>query len=993
MDMARLLLLFLIPTFPASAATFTVTNTSTVGEGSLPQAITDANEHAGLDTILFNIPGTSPLSIAAGRLPAITDSLVLDGTSQPGYTGVPLIALDGGSSRTTTAVLEITAGHCTIRGLSINHLGNPGAAILISGPGGNTIQGCFVGPDLTGTNAPVLAGSGIVITNSSGNLIGGTKRSERNLISGVNRFGVMIVGELASSNVVQGSYIGLDWAGTNSLRNFLAGVMISNAPNNTIGGLASGAGNVLSGNGSQVQIVGAGATNNYVQGNWIGLDANGAALSSLSGAGDGVRIENAAGNVIGGDLPAARNIISGNNTGINIRGTNAIGNLIQGNFIGTDPGGTNAVPNSIGIYIGSGAQGTIVGGNRVAARNIVSGNKSDGVAISDSSNNVIQGNFVGTDVTGTRALGNARTNSFNSGININAVLGFARSNLVGGPGPGEGNVISGNNYAGLTILGSNTQGNRVQGNLIGLDRSGVGLLGNLNDGILLLGAAGNLIGGTNASEGNVISANGYGGIELSGTFGSFGAPSSNNVIVGNLIGLEAPTERREARSKAAARQGGQPGNDADEDDRNREPFSNLRFGIRVTFGDANYFGQPDSSLGNTIATFEAPAVEVVTGSGNAVYGGIFQPCGRSAFINLVQGANGMLVKPAIKLNVADYVSGSVRIQGTSPNLKGGNGYFQFYGKDMFSMVRERRWSYLGGVLAGTDPAGNPSFDLTLPYSPQVFVTYTDLNGNTSPESDFLWVIPTQSKDPLRIDWGLGNHGYMPRISSPVATYLQGKSQLQDAWVNYGYQTDWRIQTSWGLNGFYRAGVGLAVGSISGSIKDPAGNPATSYSVGLALGEPETSAPAGTFSLHLVPLGQTELAVSKRVQVPDPETKQTNAVILSVPIVLTLTDQAEIELKADEDVLTALPCDCSAWCGIVSAVVNGLQTVAAAGGKLGFCLEEPEVTITGPGGVEVRFPAVPIPRRKRETFSPAASGTWTITTTVCGQTKSCSVTVP
>jgi len=128
------------------AATLIVTNTSASGPGSLQQAILDANATNGLDTIVFQIPGAGVHTITpTNALPSISDSVVIDGTTQPGFAGTPLIELSGASAGATTDGLRLSAGNSTIRGLAINRFG--GAGIHVQLPGGtNFIQGISSAP-------------------------------------------------------------------------------------------------------------------------------------------------------------------------------------------------------------------------------------------------------------------------------------------------------------------------------------------------------------------------------------------------------------------------------------------------------------------------------------------------------------------------------------------------------------------------------------------------------------------------------------------------------------------------------------------------------------------------------------------------------------------------------------------------------------------------------------------------------------------------------
>ena len=99
-------------------------------------------------------------------------------------------------------------------------------------------------------------------------------------------------------------------------------------------------------------------------------------------------------------------MISGNtNDGVAFIGTGATGNVVAGNYIGTDVTGHAALGNGIdGVLIDAGASDNTIGGTTAAARNIISGNAYAGVEIHDANDNVVEGDFIGTDVTGTVAL-------------------------------------------------------------------------------------------------------------------------------------------------------------------------------------------------------------------------------------------------------------------------------------------------------------------------------------------------------------------------------------------------------------------------------------------------------------------------------------------------------------------------------------------------------------------------------------------------------------
>src|SRR5213083_2452353 len=125
----------LLLAFSAAANTYTVTNTSDSGAGSLRQAILDADAHAGLDSIAFAV-GSGPIKIVtASQLPVITDPVVLDGTTQPGFSGKPIVEIDNNALYITGGALRITGGGSTVRGLVFNRFGYEG--IHIDGGGNN----------------------------------------------------------------------------------------------------------------------------------------------------------------------------------------------------------------------------------------------------------------------------------------------------------------------------------------------------------------------------------------------------------------------------------------------------------------------------------------------------------------------------------------------------------------------------------------------------------------------------------------------------------------------------------------------------------------------------------------------------------------------------------------------------------------------------------------------------------------------------------------
>ena len=387
---------------------------------SLREALSLANAHPRTDTIGFNIPGAGPHSIQPNSaLPTITTPVVVDGYTQRGAspnTNGPEL----GSNAVLKIELDGTNAGGTASGLWVTAGGSTlrglvinrfsSSGIRLEPNGGNLIEGNFIGTDVTGTADLGNLGHGMLVERSPDNTIGGTVPQARNVISGNEAFGIFI-GFFSTENFVQGNFIGTDVTGTVDLGNTQVGLNTSSS-NTTIGGTAAGARNVVSGNGAH------------------GIQ--------LSGVGSGVT-----------------------------------GTVVQGNFIGTDVTGTLALGNAFSGVAIFGNANTTIGGATSGTGNVLSGN-SDGILISGAQETLVQGNFIGTDVTGTLDLGNRE-----SGVYITN----ATDNTIGGTTAGGSNVIS-HHFTGVLILSSSSTGNLVQGNSIfantglGIDLDPPGLTAN-----------------------------------------------------------------------------------------------------------------------------------------------------------------------------------------------------------------------------------------------------------------------------------------------------------------------------------------------------------------------------------------------------------------------------------------------------------------------------------------------------------------------------------
>lgn len=470
---------------PLFAATFTVTSTSDPGSGSctlsscsLRDAISAANSNPGSDTIAFTISGSGVQTIRPNSaLPTVTDAVILDGTTQTPSSSTPTIELRGDLA--SSDGLRISASNCTVKGFIINRFG--GSGILISGAGNNTIASNWIGVDSTGLSAAGNALYGIELSNSANNLIGGSSASARNVISGNGSYGIYVGDTASSANQIKGNYIGTDYQGALAIGN-TGGISLKSS-NNIIGGSSSGEGNVITGLGlfGLYQINLTESDSNTILGNYIGTNAAGNASLSQDDEGIymgvGIYIQDGKNNTIG--APGAGNLISGNGTGIELRGgfTDGLttsGNVIQSNYIGPNAAGDAAIPNYNGIVVFAAilnpvSSNTIGGVNSDTTMygNLISGNGTGqgtgrgiqmiGPLVYD---NTIQGNFIGTTADGTTALGNTGP----------GILLSVTNNQIGGAG--AGNVIAHNGETAVTIL-DGTQNRISQNRMFG--NAGLGI--------------------------------------------------------------------------------------------------------------------------------------------------------------------------------------------------------------------------------------------------------------------------------------------------------------------------------------------------------------------------------------------------------------------------------------------------------------------------------------------------------------------------------------
>ena len=343
------------------------------GKISLREAITAANNtpngpgpdgKGANDCIYFNItpdaanPTDSHTITVASGLPNLTDSVTIDGTTDPHFAGTPIIELDGENAGSTAMGINIRSPYNIIRGLVINRFSRYGIWIINSH---NTVVGCYIGTDVTGTIAQPNGWTYETVTNVlccgiyvSGDYttIGGSTAADGNVISG-NMYAGIVVN--SSNNTITGNYVGVDATGNVAMGNTQEGIIIySTYTGNTIGGTTTGAGNVISGNGTYgIDLAG---SNTIVEGNYIGLNATG--VNAIGNGSHGIYLESTAlNNTIGGTADGAGNIIAYNSgDGVHVAdattdATTGITSTAVGNAILSNQIYSNAGP---GIDLGAG---------------------------------------------------------------------------------------------------------------------------------------------------------------------------------------------------------------------------------------------------------------------------------------------------------------------------------------------------------------------------------------------------------------------------------------------------------------------------------------------------------------------------------------------------------------------------------------------------------------------------------------------------------------
>lgn len=318
-----------------------------------------------------------------------------------------------------------------------------------------------------------------------------------------------------------GCFIGMDVAGTTAVQNSGYGVHVFAGNGARIGGAKPGSActgdcNLISGAADQKAnvLLDQQTTGVLVRGNFIGPDVTGTAIiphessRGIIDKGGFNRIGGQVGTTPGGACTGDCNLISGHytagggSTAVHIDQV-ATGSVIQGNFIGTDVTGNNILRNAYGIQ--TDAMGTTIGGTTPGARNVMSGNFESAIRIGGLST-VVQGNYIGTNSAGTATFPS------NGGITVAQADGA----IIGGTESGAGNLISGITIdCAVNVRGSTNA--RIRGNVIGTAADGVTPLQNTFDGVCISNmSSNNTVGGQIAGAGNVIANNRLNGVRVDG---------------------------------------------------------------------------------------------------------------------------------------------------------------------------------------------------------------------------------------------------------------------------------------------------------------------------------------------------------------------------------------------------------------------------------------------------------------------------------------------
>jgi parallel beta-helix repeat protein len=381
---------------------------------------------------------------------------------------------------------------------------------------GSELPGLWDPAILDATTQPGYAGRPLVQIDgaSAGAGITGLKVWGQSTVKGlsITNFGGSAIDVfsrgLGGSNTFQANWIGLDLAG-NAAGNNAQGIGVWGVANNLIGGPNAADRNVISASRGALGVLlqGAGATNNTIQNNYIGTDPTG--TQARGNAWNGIGIQDAPRNSV------LNNVLSANrHDGIIIINPSATNNVVKGNIVGLGVNGAPLPNGDYGIELNIAANNNQIGGPLPSDRNFFSSNVTAGVVLQDVTGNVVENNYIGTDLTGTQA----RPNGFQGVAVVNAHGNTYRNNLV-----------SGNAREGFGIFPGNN--NTITGNVVGFSSTGAPLTNGTWGIALYDSSTGNVVTGNhvaNHPSGNI------GGNPNNTTTGNVNTPPASTTVPGSF---------------------------------------------------------------------------------------------------------------------------------------------------------------------------------------------------------------------------------------------------------------------------------------------------------------------------------------------------------------------------------------------------------------------------------------------------------------------------
>lgn len=673
----------------AKADTYTVTSTNASDPAGFLQALTNANNHPGPDTIAFNIPGPGPYTIVVvtGNIGmSVLDTVTIDGTTQPGYAGVPLIEFRGSTNGSVQSnrFLTIGADDVVVKGISVSGYSAAFFDLLRSH---FQVYSSYLGIRPDGTaGLPGAASAVIGQGNALSNTVVGAP-GQGNYIGGTTNFAVAL--QSGANHRVQGNVFGTDATGVPKLDNFRGVGLLLSCTDSVVGGNGPGEGNKFVC--TQNYAISLGSSRNKAAGNWIGLDLSGTSVSLPAVGGTetyGILLTNGTDCQIGDTGVDGRNIINGRSVGIRVMGSTRA--KIFNNWVGFDKNGTPLVQNLMaGISVSApGGNNTpatsnispIIGGEPNWPNVMGQGGSSitGGISVSAATGAKISSNWIGIAPDGVTPHYVA------SGLSLNQTV----DTLVGGTTFGDRNVFGlGFSDSIISILDTRPV---FQGNYIGMNAFGTQVL-NHTSGINCTGSTAPVIGGPAAGAGNYIAGGTQKGIVL----GTTANPVNDGLIQGNFIGF-------------------------------------LPDGTKVATGDSS--AVVISGLRNRItqnAMYSPNVIGIDLGDNNRNGNDANDPD---------TGPNNLQNYPVI--TTAGKVGTGVRVIGTLNSVANSTYTIDFYASTAVG-TQSMGERYLGSSSVTTNSSGNASFsvDLASPVAlgERITTTATDATGNTSELSVFAVV--------------------------------------------------------------------------------------------------------------------------------------------------------------------------------------------------------------------------------------------------------------